>query len=77
VQVLIYNALGFEQPTFGHVSLILAGDKSKLSKRCLLRHLARRALTFAPMQCAGNPGGREALPFPSVAMFIPGEGLET
>ena len=35
VQVLIYKALGVEQPTFGHVSLILAGDKSKLSKRCL------------------------------------------
>ena len=31
--MLIYKALGFEQPTFGHVSLILAGDKSKLSKR--------------------------------------------
>ena len=33
LQVLIYKALGFMQPTFGHVSLILAADKSKLSKR--------------------------------------------
>ena len=32
-QVLIYKALGFPQPTFGHVSLILAPDRSKLSKR--------------------------------------------
>ena len=32
-QVLIYQALGFPTPTFGHVSLILAPDKSKLSKR--------------------------------------------
>ena len=32
-QVLIYQALGFQQPAFGHVSLILAPDKSKLSKR--------------------------------------------
>ncbi|EIE26633.1 non-discriminatory gln-glu-trna synthetase [Coccomyxa subellipsoidea C-169] len=32
-QVLIYEALGFSIPTFGHVSLILAPDKSKLSKR--------------------------------------------
>jgi len=32
-QVLIYKALGFPQPTFGHMSLILAPDKSKLSKR--------------------------------------------
>ncbi|KAL4538795.1 hypothetical protein Ndes2526B_g02924 [Nannochloris sp. 'desiccata'] len=32
-QVLIYRALGFPTPTFGHMSLILAPDKSKLSKR--------------------------------------------
>ncbi|PNW80349.1 hypothetical protein CHLRE_07g313700v5 [Chlamydomonas reinhardtii] len=32
-QMLIYQALGFPVPTFGHVSLILAPDKSKLSKR--------------------------------------------
>ena len=32
-QALVYDALGFQQPTFGHMSLILAPDKSKLSKR--------------------------------------------
>lgn len=32
-QVLIYEALGFKTPEFGHVSLILAPDKTKLSKR--------------------------------------------
>lgn len=32
-QVLIYRALGFTPPVFGHMSLILAPDKSKLSKR--------------------------------------------
>mmetsp|Transcript_11387 Transcript_11387/g.34231 ORF Transcript_11387/g.34231 Transcript_11387/m.34231 type:complete len:576 (+) Transcript_11387:105-1832(+) len=32
-QVLLYKALGFKPPTFGHMSLILAPDKSKLSKR--------------------------------------------
>jgi glutamyl-tRNA synthetase len=32
-QVLIYRALGWDTPAFGHVSLILAPDKSKLSKR--------------------------------------------
>lgn len=32
-QVLIYDALGFDAPSFGHMSLILAPDKSKLSKR--------------------------------------------
>lgn len=32
-QLLIYRALGFSEPVFGHMSLILAPDKSKLSKR--------------------------------------------
>jgi glutamyl-tRNA synthetase len=32
-QVLIYNALGLEPPNFAHCSLILAPDRSKLSKR--------------------------------------------
>ncbi|CAN6236929.1 unnamed protein product [Urochloa humidicola] len=32
-QALIYKALGFPMPSFAHVSLILAPDKSKLSKR--------------------------------------------
>ncbi|KAL1831490.1 hypothetical protein ACET3Z_001141 [Daucus carota] len=32
-QALIYKALGFQMPYFAHVSLILAPDKSKLSKR--------------------------------------------
>lgn len=31
--MLIYQALGFRTPHFSHVSLILAPDKSKLSKR--------------------------------------------
>ncbi|KAH9318491.1 hypothetical protein KI387_020260, partial [Taxus chinensis] len=32
-QALIYEALGFSMPFFAHVSLILAPDRSKLSKR--------------------------------------------
>ncbi|KAL2626417.1 hypothetical protein AAZV13_07G109200 [Glycine max] len=32
-QALIYKALGFPMPYFAHVSLILAPDRSKLSKR--------------------------------------------
>ncbi|KAL3655617.1 Glutamate--tRNA ligase, chloroplastic/mitochondrial [Castilleja foliolosa] len=32
-QALIYKALGFPMPIFAHVSLILAPDRSKLSKR--------------------------------------------
>ncbi|QCE04612.1 glutamyl-tRNA synthetase [Vigna unguiculata] len=32
-QALIYKALGFPMPLFAHVSLILAPDRSKLSKR--------------------------------------------
>ncbi len=32
-QILLYEALGFEVPQFGHMSMILAPDRSKLSKR--------------------------------------------
>jgi glutamyl-tRNA synthetase len=32
-QILVYQALGFEVPTFAHLPLILNQDKSKLSKR--------------------------------------------
>lgn len=32
-QCLIYDALGFEKPTFGHISLILGKDHTKMSKR--------------------------------------------
>ena len=32
-QILIYEALGFKVPKFGHMPMILAPDRSKLSKR--------------------------------------------
>ena len=32
-QVVLYEALGFSLPEFGHISLILATDRSKMSKR--------------------------------------------
>ncbi len=32
-QMLLYDALDFEQPEFGHLSMLLGPDKSKLSKR--------------------------------------------
>ncbi len=32
-QILIYEALGYETPTFGHLSMILGPDGKKLSKR--------------------------------------------
>jgi len=32
-QILIYQALGFEEPAFAHVSLILGKDRAKMSKR--------------------------------------------
>jgi glutamyl-tRNA synthetase len=32
-QILIYEALGLETPQFAHVSMVLAPDRSKLSKR--------------------------------------------
>ncbi len=41
-QILIYQALGFELPTFGHVPMILGQDKQKLSKR----HGARAVIEY-------------------------------
>jgi glutamyl-tRNA synthetase len=32
-QILLYEALGYEVPLFGHVSMILGSDKTRLSKR--------------------------------------------
>ena len=32
-QILMYEACGFEPPKFGHMPMILAPDRSKLSKR--------------------------------------------
>jgi glutamyl/glutaminyl-tRNA synthetase len=32
-QIMIYDELGFSQPQFGHISLILGQDRQKLSKR--------------------------------------------
>ncbi|MGI6092609.1 MAG: glutamate--tRNA ligase [Veillonellaceae bacterium] len=32
-QILLYEALGFELPKFGHISLILGKDRTKMSKR--------------------------------------------
>jgi len=32
-QMFLYDALGFDQPEFGHLSMLLGPDKSKLSKR--------------------------------------------
>ncbi|MCF7891108.1 glutamate--tRNA ligase [Candidatus Bipolaricaulota bacterium] len=32
-QILLYEALDFDQPQFGHLSMLLGPDKSKLSKR--------------------------------------------
>ena len=32
-QLLLYEALGFPVPQFGHISLILGADRTKMSKR--------------------------------------------
>lgn len=41
-QILLYEALGFGLPTFGHVPMILGADKQKLSKR----HGARATIEY-------------------------------
>lgn len=48
-QILIYEALGYEPPKFAHLPLILAKDKSKLSKRKGARPLLEyRDLGYLP-----------------------------
>jgi glutamyl-tRNA synthetase len=44
-QILIYRANGWDLPRFGHISMILGGDKQKLSKR----HGATSVLRYAEM----------------------------
>ncbi len=39
-QILIYEALGVEVPKFGHLGMILAPDRSKLSKDTAQQALA-------------------------------------
>lgn len=46
-QVLLYEALGYEVPQFAHLSMILAPDRSKLSKR----HGATSVGEFKEMGC--------------------------
>ena len=41
-QILLYQALGFDLPTFGHVPMILGPDRQKLSKR----HGARAVIEY-------------------------------
>ncbi len=48
-QILIYRAMGFEPPLFGHVPMILGPDKKKLSKRHgALSVTAYREMGFLP-----------------------------
>lgn len=59
-QMLIYEALGYPTPQFGHMSLILAPDKSKLSKRCAGRGAAGRGAQGrgrSPCVCGGSGVG--------------------
>ena len=44
-QILLYEALGYEVPQFGHVPMILGSDKSRLSKR----HGATSVMAYAEM----------------------------
>ncbi|MGZ4778878.1 MAG: glutamate--tRNA ligase [Thermoanaerobaculia bacterium] len=69
-QVLIYRALDWETPEFAHVSLILASDRSKLSKRHGATSVAQFAdegflpdamLNFLTLLGWSSAGGQEIL----------------
>ena len=68
-QILIHEALGFEIPNYGHLPLVLAPDKSKMSKRKgavpVVEYLERgylpEALLNAICLCGWNPGTEQEL----------------
>lgn len=68
-QILIYEALGFEIPRYAHLPIVLAPDKSKMSKRKgaipVVEYLSRgylpEALLNAICLCGWNPGTEQEL----------------
>lgn len=68
-QILIYEALGFDVPKYGHLPLVLAPDKSKMSKRKgaipVVEYLAMgylpEALLNAICLCGWNPGTEQEI----------------
>lgn len=68
-QILIHEALGFALPQYAHLPLVLAPDKSKMSKRKgavpLVEYLERgylpEALLNAICLCGWNPGTEQEL----------------
>lgn len=68
-QILILEALGFERPNYAHIPLILAPDKSKLSKRHgavsvneykLLGFIPEALINYLAL-LGWNPGGEQEL----------------
>lgn len=84
-QVLLYQALGWDLPVFGHVPMILGPDKKKLSKR----HGARSALEyreegFMPMallnslvRLGWSHGDQESFTIEELVKFFDGSCLST
>ena len=62
-QILIYEALGFDVPLFGHVPMILGSDKARLSKR----HGATSVMAYKEM---GVPA-RSARQLSGPAVVVP------
>lgn len=68
-QILIHEALGFDLPRYGHLPLVLAPDKTKMSKRkgavpvveYLKRGYLPAALLNAICLCGWNPGTEQEL----------------
>lgn len=68
-QILIHEALGFDLPRYGHLPLVLAPDKTKMSKRkgavpvveYLRRGYLPAALLNAICLCGWNPGTEQEL----------------
>ncbi len=69
-QLMIYDALGFTPPEFGHLSIMLGGDRQKLSKRHgatsvhefkAQGYLPEALLNFMALVGWSSPSGKEIL----------------
>jgi len=84
-QILLYQALGFEVPTFGHVPMICGPDHQKLSKRHGARAvieyeqdgLLPQALVNYLVRLGWSHGDQEIFSLKELVEFFDGKNLNT
>lgn len=84
-QILLYQALGLEVPTFGHVPMILGPDKQKLSKRHGARAVVEyqqdgllpEALVNYLVRLGWSHGDQEIFPLQELVTLFDGKNLNS